>query len=189
MNQVSYLVTHEEDTAGQWLYRNNWGYRLHTILQLGYMELTENICITDINHNKATNIEIAQHMDSRLPENRKHVRYQIDHDTIPIFDLGAASSLGQIENITVGGCLLLSDQAAISDQVFSIIIPVPGQLDERCAVRCLARSLWSSPSEEFSAQGNQSLEKFWTGYEFLDISDNGIETIAALIAMLGRPPN
>lgn len=134
-------------------------------------------------------MEMAQHMDSRSLENRKHVRYQIDHDSIPIFDIGAASSLGSVENITVGGCLLLSDQAAIPDQVFSIIIPMPGQLDERCAVRCSARSLWSSPSDELSAQGDQSPVKFWSGYEFLDISENAVETIEALIAILGRSPN
>ncbi len=134
-------------------------------------------------------MQMAQQMDSRSLENRKHVRYRIDHDSIPIFDLGAASSLGQVENITVGGCLLLSDQVAIPDQVFSIIIPVPGQLDERCAVRCSARSLWSSPSEELSARANQSPGKFCTGYEFLDISENGVETIEALIAILGRRPN
>ncbi len=134
-------------------------------------------------------MEMAQQMDNRSLENRKHVRYQIDHDSIPIFDLGAASSLGSVENIAVGGCLLLSDQAAMPDQVFSIIIPVPGQLDERCAIRCSARSLWSNPSEELSARANRSPGKFWTGYEFLDISENGVETIGALIAMLGRPPN
>lgn len=129
----------------------------------------------------------TQKLDYQTSEKRKHVRYRIDGDSMPIFDLGTARSLGQVENITVGGCLLKSEKATLLNRVFHFSMLLPGQLDEKAVVRCTARSQWSAPSTSQSKQGRETAEQFLTGYEFLDISDDGVETIEALIAILGRP--
>ncbi|MCP4981311.1 MAG: PilZ domain-containing protein [Gammaproteobacteria bacterium] len=134
-------------------------------------------------------METVHSMSFRSSENRKHVRYHIDFGSMPIFDLVTTSSLGQLENITVGGCLVESNRAAMLDQVYHISMPIPGQFDERFAIRCTARSVWSSPLPNFSAQDDQAFKKFMTGYEFLDISEFEVESIEALIAILGRTTN
>lgn len=131
-------------------------------------------------------MDTTQKMDYLASEKRKHARYQIDCDSMPVFDLGAASILGQVENVSVGGCLLKSEEASLLNRVFHFSMLVPGQLDEKAVVRCTARSRWSAPSTILAEQGRKTPGKFLTGYEFLDISEDGVETIEALIAILGR---
>lgn len=134
-------------------------------------------------------METTQQTGKQSPDNRKHVRCQIDYDPMPIIDLGTASSLGQVENITVGGCLLKSEQPTMLDQVFSVSMSVPGQHVEKSVIRCSARSLWSCPAEILPEQGNQMPGNFLTGYEFLGISETEAEIIEDLIAILGRISN
>jgi len=122
----------------------------------------------------------------RFSNARKLTRYRIDYDSISIFDLGTDRILGQVENITLGGFLLKSNQASPPEQVFRISMSMPGQITEKYTYRCSIKSLWSCPPKNLWDEEEQAQQQFWNGYKFLHHTAEGIETIEAMIAVFGH---
>lgn len=131
-------------------------------------------------------MELIRNPEKRFSNDREFTRYQIDYDSISIFDLSTDSILGQVENIALGGFLLKSNQATPPGQVFRISMSMPEQVTEKHTYRCSIRSLWSFPAKNPWDEEEQPQQRFCNGYKFLYHTVNGIETIEAMIAIFGH---
>ena len=114
-----------------------------------------------------------------MTEKRKHVRNNVDCDSIVVFDLKVAKQLGRLENISMGGFLLDSDLPVMMDKIYQISISLPTLINGRSVIRCCAESLWGDEA--------RIPNHYWTGFQFVDISETDTKAIEHLMKRVSDP--
>lgn len=138
------------------------------------------------NSSKQTNIIEDNQNHESLENKRNHERFTVKEENVMVFNLDTASVLGHLESISVGGFLLRSTQPIKLEHEFRISLSFPDRANEKSVVRCAARSLWGCEAESLW-QGDDQLENaYWTGYEFVDISESALQTIAQFTKISNR---
>ena len=107
-----------------------------------------------------------------MQEKRSNPRKQVE-ETIEIVDINAGEALGTLANISLGGFMLISRSETPLNQLFQLHIRFPSPIDGEPGIDVGAESLWCN-----AATGSGS---YWTGFQIIDISDQGVRLIERLI--------
>ena len=107
-----------------------------------------------------------------MQEQRTHPRKQIEKK-IEITDINSGDVLGSLVNISLGGFMLISSAEQPLNQLFQLRIDFPAPIDGETGIDLGAESLWCN-----DATGPGS---FWTGFQIIDLSDQGMELVQRLI--------
>ena len=107
-----------------------------------------------------------------MQEKRTSPRRQVDK-TIEILDINSGEALGSLANISLGGFMLISSSAMPLNQLYQLRIRFPTPIDGETGIDVGAESLWCN-----DATGPGS---YWTGFQIIDISDQGTHLVQRLI--------
>ncbi len=118
-------------------------------------------------------------------DNRNQARCKIECDSIIVFDLELAETIGRIENLSQGGFLLKSDKPLEIDKVFKISMSIPESIAQKSVIRCFARSIWGEVVSNLWETRKDIPEYYWTGFEFLVLDESNTKLVALLADRLG----
>lgn len=107
-----------------------------------------------------------------MQEKRTSPRKQLEK-TIEIIDINAGEAMGTLANISLGGFMLISKSETPLNQLYQLRIHFPSPIDGETGIDVGAESLWCN-----DATGPGS---YWTGFQIIDISDQGTRLIERLI--------
>ncbi len=107
-----------------------------------------------------------------IQERRQHSRKRVSQP-IKVLDESSDLSLGFLVDISLGGFMLLADQAMETNRVFQIRLEMPPTFGS--PYLCFgAESLWQESSKESG--------KCWVGFQIIDISPENAKSLNRLIA-------
>jgi hypothetical protein len=106
-----------------------------------------------------------------IEERRQHPRKKVS-DPIPVRDEDRGEILGYLVDISLGGFMVLGNQAIATGRVFRLGLELPQPAGTE-PLRLGAESLWV---EESSDAG-----KFWIGFQIIDISRTDVLRLRRLI--------
>ena len=105
-------------------------------------------------------------------DRRKQARQRLVALTV-VLDEASGEVLGQVGNLTLEGIMICSDRPLKIDQIYSLQIELPDEVDGRPRLSVLARSLWclrvSNPTH------------YATGFELLNLENADKRVIELVI--------
>jgi hypothetical protein len=107
-----------------------------------------------------------------MQERRRKIRNRLAFPAV-VIDSSNGNVVGHIGNITPEGVMLRSDHALQIDEIFSLQIPLPDEIEGCSRLNVKAHSLWSERASDPAV--------YVTGLEFLDISAAESRIIELLI--------
>lgn len=107
-----------------------------------------------------------------MPERRQHDRKTSDK-LLEIIDVNSNQRLGYLVDLSAEGMMVISGEPFQMNNVYQMLIRVPEGSPFFGDIEFGAESLWSDKAHD--------PQKFWTGFQIIDISDQQAGRIAQLI--------
>jgi hypothetical protein len=107
-----------------------------------------------------------------MQERRKNSRRRLAFPAV-VIDGTSGELIGHIGNITPEGIMLRSDHPVQIDEIFSLQIPLPDEIEGCCKLEVRAHSLWSQRANDPAV--------YVTGMELLKITEDEKRIIELLI--------
>lgn len=105
--------------------------------------------------------------------NRKLERKELS-TTIGIRNVITGDIIGELVNITIEGMMIISDQEMDTNSIFQFQLALPETINGHDTIDVGVDCLWCRSAENFN--------RYWSGYQIIDASDDATETIASLIS-------
>ncbi|MFA7553691.1 MAG: PilZ domain-containing protein [Spongiibacteraceae bacterium] len=104
---------------------------------------------------------------------RKHPRTELNQPIL-VVDIINGVNLGELVNVSVDGIMILSKQAVPIQSIYQLTLQLPIEIAGRNRIDLGADCLWCRQAED--------PHRYWAGLQIIDISDEAIAQLEALIA-------
>ncbi|MEM9301229.1 MAG: PilZ domain-containing protein [Pseudomonadota bacterium] len=104
-------------------------------------------------------------------EKRRYKR-AVPVGSVIVYDAVTRSELGTLGNLSSHGLMVIATAPVDPDLLFQLEFEVTGPDDEPVAVNIGAESLWCSPASQ--------PDRYWAGFEIVEISDDDRALIEAV---------
>jgi hypothetical protein len=107
-------------------------------------------------------------MDERRRLHRRHILFYSR-----VYDRKTGVFLGYLGNMNAGGLMIISEEPIVTDQTYLLRIDLPDDIYTRPVLNFEAKSVWCRPDVDPNFYN--------TGFQLVDISDEGQKIIAQII--------